>query len=359
MKQSIRSAFGQFALSTFASAATVTAVAALSAITLSTQANAQEKVLNLYSARHYSTDEALYTNFTKSTGIKINRIEAGEDALLARIKAEGANSPADVFLTVDAGRLWIAEQDGIFAPIQSKVLNEKIPAAYRLASGTWYGFSTRARVIAVDKERVKDGEIASYEDLANPKWKGQICTRSGSHVYMLSLLSSIIEHNGAAKAEEWAKGVVANLARQPKGGDTDQLKAVAAGECSIALSNTYYIARLIKSDKADERAVMQKLRVVWPNTADRGVHMNVSGGGVVKTAPNKDSAIKFMEYLASDEAQAYFANGNNEWPVVKTANVKNEALESLGKFKEDTINMIALGKNQRQAQEIVNRVGWK
>jgi iron(III) transport system substrate-binding protein len=323
------------------------------------QSQAQEKILNLYSARHYQTDEALYTNFTKSTGIKINRIEAGEDALMQRIKAEGANSPADVFLTVDAGRLWLAEQDGLFAPIQSKVLNEKIAPAYRLASGTWYGFSSRARVIVVDGAKVKAGDINTYEDLADPKWKGQICARSGSHVYMLSLLSSIIEHNGAAKAEEWAKGVVANLARAPKGGDTDQLKAVAAGECSIALANTYYAARLLKSEKADDKAVMKSLRVVWPNTSGRGVHMNVSGGGVVKTAPNKDNAIKFMEYLASDEAQAYFANGNNEWPVVKSAIVKNEALESLGKFKEDTVNMIALGKNQRTAQEIVNRVGWK
>jgi iron(III) transport system substrate-binding protein len=323
------------------------------------QAQAQEKILNLYSARHYQTDEALYTNFTKATGIKINRIEAGEDALMQRIKAEGANSPADVFLTVDAGRLWLAEQDGLFAPIQSKVLNEKIAPAYRLASGTWYGFSSRARVIVVDGAKVKAGDINTYEDLADPKWKGQICARSGSHVYMLSLLSSIIEHNGAAKAEEWAKGVVANLARAPKGGDTDQLKAVAAGECSIALANTYYAARLLKSEKADDKAVMKSLRVVWPNTNGRGVHMNVSGGGVVKTAPNKDNAIKFMEYLASDEAQAYFANGNNEWPVVKSAIVKNEALESIGKFKEDTVNMIALGKNQRTAQEIVNRVGWK
>ncbi len=348
----MKTMFKQFALS-----------ASLALTLLTSHAGAQtpapEKVLNLYSARHYSTDEALYTNFTKATGIKINRIEAGEDALLQRIKAEGANSPADVFLTVDAGRLWIAEQDGIFAPIQSKVLTEKIPAAYRLASGTWYGFSTRARVIVVDSTKIKSGDISTYEDLADPKWKGQICARSGSHVYMLSLLSSIIEHNGAAKAEEWAKGVVANLARQPKGGDTDQLKAVAAGECSIALSNTYYMARLLKSDKPDDKAVMKSLRVVWPNTNARGVHMNVSGGGVVKTAPNKDSAVKFMEYLASDEAQAYFANGNNEWPVVKTAAAKNEALESLGKFKEDPINMIALGKNQRAAQEIVNRVGWK
>jgi iron(III) transport system substrate-binding protein len=326
---------------------------------LTSYAQAQEKILNLYSARHYSTDEALYANFTKATGIKINRIEAGEDALLQRIKAEGTNSPADVFLTVDAGRLWIAEQDGIFAPIQSTVLNAKIPASYRLPSGTWYGLSSRARVIVVDSAKVKAGDINTYEDLADPKWRGQICARSGSHVYMLSLLSSIIEHNGAAKAEEWAKGVVANLARTPKGGDTDQLKAVAAGECSIALANTYYIARLLKSEKADDKAVVKSLRVVWPNNAGRGVHMNVSGGGVVKTAPNKDNAIKFMEYLASDDAQAYFANGNNEWPVVKSAIVKNEALESMGKFKEDTVNMIALGKNQRAAQEIVNRVGWK
>jgi iron(III) transport system substrate-binding protein len=322
-------------------------------------ANAQDKVLNLYSARHYSTDEALYTNFTKTTGIKINRIEAGEDALLQRIKAEGANSPADVFLTVDAGRLWIAEQDGVFAPVQSKLLNEKIPAAYRLASGTWYGFSTRARGMVVDRAKVNPGDISTYEDLADPKWRGQICTRSGSHVYMLSLLSSIIEHNGAAKAEAWAKGVVANLARQPKGGDTDQLKAVAAGECSIALSNSYYIARLLKSDKADDRAVMEKLRIVWPNSNGRGVHMNVSGGGVVKNAPNKENAIKFLEYLASDEAQVYFADGNNEWPVVKSAVTKNAALDSMGKFKADEINMISLGKNQRLAQEIVNRVGWK
>jgi iron(III) transport system substrate-binding protein len=320
---------------------------------------AQSKVLNLYSARHYSTDEALYSNFEKQTGIKINRIEAGEDALLQRIKAEGANSPADVFLTVDAGRLWIADQEGLFAPVQSKVLNERIPAQFRLASGTWYGFSSRARVMVVDKTKVKAGDISTYEDLADPKWKGQVCTRSGSHVYMLSLTSSIIEHAGAAKAEEWAKGVNANLARQPKGGDTDQVKAVAAGECSVGLTNTYYLVRLMKSDKPEDRAVMEKVRVVWPNTNGRGVHMNVSGGGMLKNAPNKENAIKFLEYLASEQAQAYFANGNNEWPIAKTADFKNAELESLGKFKEDPINMISLGKNQRLAQEIVNRVGWK
>lgn len=334
------------------------AVAAVSSLSAAS-AFAQDKVVNLYSARHYSTDEALYSNFTKLTGIKIDRIDGGEDALLTRIKAEGANSPADVFLTVDAGRLWVADQEGIFAPIESKILNERIPAAYRLASNTWFGFSTRARVILVDKLKIGRGEITSYEDLANPKWRGQICTRSGSHVYMLSLLSSIIEHDGAIKAEEWARGVNANLARQPKGGDTDQIKAVGAGECAIALSNTYYVARMIKSDKADDRATIDKLRIVWPNTSGRGVHVNVSGGGVLKNSPNKENAIKFMEYLASDEAQGYFANGNNEWPVVASAKVRNEALDSMGTFKADTLNMIALGKNQRQAQEIVNRVGYK
>lgn len=322
-------------------------------------AQAQDKVLNLYSARHYSTDEALYSNFTKATGIKINRLEGGEDQLLQRIKSEGVNSPADVFLTVDAGRLWLADQEGVFAPVQSKVLSERIPAAYRLASNTWYGLSSRARVMVVDKLKVKPGEITSYEDLADPKWKGQVCTRSGSHVYMLSLISSIIEHAGAEKAEAWAKGVVANLARQPKGGDTDQVKAVAAGECVVALSNSYYLARMIKSDKTEDRAVMERVRIVWPNSNGRGVHMNVSGGGVLKHAPNRENAIKFMEYLVSDEAQGYFANGNNEWPIVSGLKVKNAALESMGTFKPDPINMIALGKNQRAAQEIVNRVGWK
>ena len=237
-----------------------------------------------------------------------------------------------------------------------EVLNERIPAAYRLASNTWYGLSSRARVMVVDKLKVKPGEITSYEDLADPKWKGQVCTRSGSHVYMLSLISSIIEHAGAEKAEAWAKGVVANPARQPKGGDTDQVKAVAAGECAVALSNSYYLARMIKSDKADDRTAMERVRVVWPNTNGRGVHMNVSGGGVLRYAPNRDNAIKFMEYLVSDEAQGYFANGNNEWPIVPSLKVKNAALESMGTFKPDPINMIALGKNQRLAQR--SSIAW-
>jgi iron(III) transport system substrate-binding protein len=318
-----------------------------------------EPVVNLYSARHYSTDEALYTNFTKATGIKVNRIEAGEDALLARIKSEGEKSPADVFLTVDAGRLWIADQQGLFAPIDSPALNARIPEIFRLPSNTWFGLSSRSRVLVVDKTKVPVGAIANYADLADPKWKGQICTRSGSHVYMLSLLSSIIEHEGAAKAEAWAKGVVDNLARTPRGGDTDQIRAVAAGECAIALSNSYYLARLAKSNKPDEKAIIERVRAVSPNQSGRGTHMNVSGGGVLKHAPNKANAIKFMEYLASDDAQRYFADGNNEWPVVKSASVKNPGLDLIGEFKEDKLNMIALGKHQIAAQEIVARVGWK
>ncbi len=330
-----------------------------SVVATSAAAFAQSNVLNLYSARHYSTDEALYSDFTKQTGIKINRIEAGEDALLERIKSEGDKSPADVFLTVDAGRLWVAEQAGIFAPVNSAILNAQIPAHLRLASNTWFGFSTRARLIVTDKVKVPASAIKSYADLADPKWKGQICTRSGSHVYMLSLLSAIIEHEGAAKAEAWAKGVTANLARTPRGGDTDQIKAVAAGECTIAIANSYYYGRLMNSTKTDELAIVEKTRVIFPDQEGFGTHINVSGGGVLKYAPNNANAVKFMEYLASDSAQAYFADGNNEWPVTKTAKIKNTKLESLGAFKQDQLNMAALGKHQALAQEIVVRVGWK
>ncbi len=332
---------------------------ALAVLALPLAAAAQEKVLNLYTARHYQTDEALYNNFTKQTGIKINRIEGQEDPLLERIRNEGANSPADVFITVDIGRLWRAQQAGVFAPVKSKVLESRIPANYRDPAGDWFGFSARARVIAYNKTAVKPGEIVTYEDLANPKWKGKLCTRSSGHVYNLSLVSSLIAHDGEAKTEEWARGVAANLARVPKGGDTDQLKAVAAGECDIALANTYYIARILKSAKPEDKAVAEKLAVVWPNQASQGVHMNISGGGMLKHAPNKEAAVKFLEYLASDEAQSYFADGNNEWPVVPSVKVRNPALEALGTFKADSINVSELGKYQPQAQKLVDRAGYK
>ncbi|WP_115952922.1 Fe(3+) ABC transporter substrate-binding protein [Cupriavidus plantarum] len=326
---------------------------------LSATAAAQEKVLNLYTARHYQTDESLYNNFTRQTGIKINRIEGQEDPLLERIRNEGANSPADVFITVDIGRLWRAQQAGVFAPVKSKVLESRIPANYRDPNGEWFGFSARARVIAYNKAAVKPGDIARYEDLADPKWKGKVCTRSSGHVYNLSLVSSLIAHDGEAKTEAWARGVAGNLARAPKGGDTDQLKAVAAGECDVAISNTYYIARLLKSTKPEDKAVADKLGVVWPNQSSQGVHMNISGGGMLRHAPNKEAAVKFLEYLASDDAQAYFADGNNEWPVVPSVKIANPALEALGTFKADKINVAELGKYQPEAQKLVDKAGYR
>lgn len=339
-------------------AAAIAVGAALAAFT-AIPASAQEKVLNLYTARHYQTDEALYANFTRETGIRINRIEGQEDPLLERIRSEGANSPADVFITVDIGRLWRAQQAGVFAPVRSKVLESRIPANYRDPKGEWFGFSARARVIAYHKGTVKPGEIQRYEDLADPKWKGRLCTRSSSHVYNLSLISSLIAHDGEAATERWAQGVVANLARAPKGGDTDQLKAVASGECDIAIANTYYIARLMKSTRPEDKAVADKLGVVWPNQDSQGVHMNISGGGMLKHAPNKEAAVKFLEYLASDAAQIYFADGNNEWPVVPSVKWSNPALEALGSFKADRINVAELGKYQPAAQKLADRAGYK
>jgi len=322
-------------------------------------AQAQEKVLNLYSSRHYQTDEALYGNFTKLTGIRINRIEAGEDPLIERLKNEGANSPADVLVTVDAGRLWRAEQLGLFQPVTSKVLESRLPANMRVPNNEWFGFSARARVIIYNKDAVNPADVRNYEDLADPKLKGKVCTRSGSHVYNLSLMSALIEHWGEKKAEEWARGVVANFARAPKGGDTDQIRAVAAGECGVAISNSYYYVRLMKSDKPDDRQVIEKVGLIWPNQKSFGTHLNISGAGVLKHAPHKEAAIKFLEYLASDEAQAYFANGNNEWPVVKSAPLDNRELASLGSFRMDNLNVGALGKNQPLAQKIFDRAGYK
>ena len=335
------------------------ALAAATLITLSIAHAADENAVNVYTARHYQTDEALYSNFTKQTGIKINRIEGAEDPLMERVKSEGDKSPADVFVTVDAGRLWRAEQAGLFVPVKSKVLDTRIPAAYRDPDGEWFGFSARARVIAYNKDAIKPGEIKTYEDLADPKWKGKICARSAGHVYMLSLISAVIAHDGEQKAEQWAKGVVANLARDPKGGDTDQLRAVAVGECDIALTNTYYYVRLMKSDKPEDKTVVEKVGILWPNQNTWGTHMNISGAGVLKYAPHKENAIKFLEYLSSDEAQQYFSNGNNEWPVVAGVKLDNAALESLGTFKADTLNVSVLGKNQPLAQKVADRAGWK
>jgi len=324
-----------------------------------TDARAQDNVLNLYSARHYQTDEALYSNFVKQTGIKINRIELGDEQLLQRLRSEGANSPADVVLLVDAARLWRAQIDGLFQPIRSRILEERIPPHLRSNDGSWFGFSLRARVIVYNKATVKPDDVDTYEELADPKNKGKVCTRSGSHPYMLSLIGAMVERLGEAKTEEWARGVVANMARPPRGGDTDQIRAVASGECGVALTNTYYWVRLVRSDDPKDREVVSKVGFIWPNQATSGTHVNISGGAVARHAPHRDNAIRFLEYLASPEAQAYFANGNNEWPVAKGAELNNPALAALGSFKQENVPLSSIGKGQIAAQRILDRVGYR
>ena len=340
--------------------------AALTLFAAATAASAQDQVLNLYSARHYSTDEALYSNFTKATGIKINRVDADDAGILARLKAEGTASPADVILLVDAARLYRGEADGLFQPVKSKALEDAIPANLRgkpAADGgvPWFGFSTRARVIVYDKARVKREDVDTYEELADAKNKGKVCLRSGSHPYNLSLFGAVTEHLGEQKAEAWLKGVVDNMARAPKGGDTDQIKAVGSGECQIAVSNSYYIARIMRSDKAEDKALMDKVAVVFPNQATWGTHVNIAGGAMAKHAKNPANAVKFLEYLASPEAQNYFANGNNEWPTARGVKVSNPALQALsgGDFKSETIPLAAVGGNQVKVQQMLDRVGFK
>jgi iron(III) transport system substrate-binding protein len=326
------------------------------ALLLAGTASAAE--VNVYNGRHYSTDRQLWEGFTKATGIKVNVIEGGEDQLLQRIKSEGANSPADVFITVDAGRLGLAAREGVFQPTKSAALEAAVPANLREPDGLWFGIATRARVIVFARDRVKPGELSTYENLADPKWKGRILVRTGTHIYNLSLTGSIIAAHGEAKAEEWAKGLVANLARSPKGGDTDQLKAVAAGEGDLAISNTYYVARLLKSEKPEDKAVADKLAVFFPNQNDRGTHVNVSGAGVVKTAPNKANAVKFIEYLVTPEAQRYLADTSMEFP----ANPKVQPhgiLAAWGDFKHDQLNAAKFASYQPEAMRIMDRVGWK
>ena len=334
-----------------------TALAALAATPLAALAQADAKVLNLYSARHYQTDEALYANFTKTTGIKINRLDGKEDELVERIRNEGTASPADILITVDAARLEVADSLGLFQPISSKLLDARIPA--NLRTPTWVAFSTRARVIVYNKSAIKPAQVQTYADLAAPAMKGQVCMRSGSHPYNLSLGAAIIAHEGEAKAEAWARGLVANFARGPKGGDTDQIKAVAAGECGVTISNTYYLARMMRGTKADDQQAMNAVGIVWPNQATWGTHVNISGAGVLKHAPHRDAAIQFMEYLASDAAQAYFADGNNEWPVVKGSVAANPTLVAMGTFKPDTLPIGELAKTTVAAQKVFDRAGWK
>lgn len=326
-------------------------------------ANAQAPVLNIYSARHYQTDEALYQDFTKATGIRVQRVDADDAGILARLRAEGAASPADVILLVDAARLWRAEIDGLFQPLKSEILAKRIPAHLRGKDegqgSQWFGFSTRARVIVYDKARVPIADIDSYEKLSEPRNKGRLCTRSGSHPYNLSLFGAVTEHLGPQKAEAWLQGLVSNMARPPKGGDTDQIRAVASGECAVALTNTYYLARIMRSDTAEDRKVVERIGVMFPNQESWGTHINIAGGAVARHSKNVDAARKFLEYLSSNDAQAHFANGNNEWPAVAGLTLSNPALQRMGTFKAETIPVSVIGMNQIKVQQMLDRVGYR
>ncbi|MBD2257373.1 Fe(3+) ABC transporter substrate-binding protein [Pseudanabaena sp. FACHB-2040] len=314
--------------------------------------------VNVYSSRHYDSDDAIYQRFTEETGIEVNLIEGDADELTERIKNEGANSPADVLVTVDAGRLWRAEQDGLFQPVESTALTQAIPENLRHPEGLWFGLTQRARVLVYNKEAVEPSELSTYEALAEPQWQDRVCVRSSGNIYNQSLLGSMIESDGAAETEDWVEGLVANLAREPEGGDIDQIKAVAAGQCDVAIVNHYYWARLAKSSDPDEQAVTEATGVFFPNQEDRGTHVNISGAGVVANAPNRENAIAFLEFLVTPEAQEIFANSNNEYPVLQGVEI-DPVVSELGNFKVDETNVSAYGRNNSEVVKIVDRTGWK
>ncbi|MEM9148312.1 MAG: Fe(3+) ABC transporter substrate-binding protein [Pseudomonadota bacterium] len=333
----------------------IIAVAAIAAAFASPALAAGE--VNLYSSRHYDTDERLYSDFEAATGIKVNRIEAKADALIERMKAEGANSPADVLLTVDAGRIWRAAEAGLLSPVESTVLDSQIPAHLRHPDGLWFGFSQRARIIFFDKAEVSDPPL-TYAELADPKYKGKICTRSSSNIYMLSLMSSVIEHSGEDAAKAWAEGLYANRARDPQGGDTDQLRGILSGECDIVLSNHYYYARGLAKEVKGLTDGIEGIGWVFPNQSSTGAHVNISAGAVAANAPNRENAIKFLEYLAGAQAQEYFSNGNNEYPAVSGVALGGP-VATLGIFRPDDLNLSKLGENQPKAQATYDSVGYK
>jgi iron(III) transport system substrate-binding protein len=333
--------------------------AALTAIGLGVAASgSQASELNVYSARHYDSDTALYDAFTAATGVEVNILQGDSDQLIARIQREGAASPADILLTVDVARLWRAEESGVLAPVQSETLARRIPEHLRHPDGLWFGFSTRARLIFYKPGAVDPATIATYESLADPVHRGRICIRSSTNPYNQSLIASMIAAHGAAATETWAKGIVANLARAPQGGDTDQLKALAAGECDIAVANHYYYLRMTISADPAERAMAEQIAVVLPNQGDRGTHVNIGGAGMVKGAPNAANAVRFLEYLASDAAQTLFAAGNYEFPVVPGAEL-DPTLDSLEGMRTDPLKVSELGRHNAEAVRIADRAGWR
>ncbi len=332
------------------------ALAATTAISTGSLAQAEGE-LNLYSSRHYDTDERLYSDFTEQTGITINRIEGKADELIARMEAEGANSPADILLTVDTSRLERAKDAGVLQSIESAVLEERIPSNLQDSDNQWFGFSQRARIIFYDKADVAEPPV-DYVSLADPKYKGMVCHRSSSNVYSQTLLAAVIENHGEEAAKAWAQGVVDNFAREPEGGDTDQLRGLVSGQCDVSISNTYYFARALRKDVSGVSSDIEKIGWVFPAQEAEGAHMNLSGGGVAAHAPNRDNAIKFMEYLASDQAQQYFSAGNDEFPAVEGVPV-SDSVSKLGEYKADAVDLSAVAKNVPAAQKIFNEVGWK
>ena len=317
-----------------------------------------EGELNLYSSRHYDTDERLYSDFTDLTGITINRIEANADELIARMEAEGANSPADILLTVDTSRLERAKNAGVLQSVESDVLEARIPSSLQDEDNQWFGFSQRARIIFYDKTDVTNPPT-SYVDLADPAYEGLVCHRSSPNDYSQTLLSAVNENHGEEAATAWAQGFVNNFARDPQGGETDQLRGLVSGECDISISNTYYFARALRKDVDGLNAeALGDIGWVFPAQNAEGAHMNLSGGGVAANAPNRDNAIKFLEYLASDQAQQYFSAGNDEYPAVPGVGL-SPSVAALGLFRPDAVDLTQVAKNVPQAQEIFNQVGWE
>ena len=314
--------------------------------------------VNVYSARKEALIKPLLDKFEAQTGITVNLITGKADALLQRLKIEGKASPADMFITVDAGRLQRAKEADVLQSIESDILNSAIAPNLRDSQNLWFGLSQRARTIFYAKDKVKPEQLSSYEDLASPKWKGKICLRSSNNIYNQSLVASMIENIGNEATLKWATGLVRNSAKPPSGGDTDQIKAVAAGVCEITLANTYYFGRIMNSEKESDKAIVEKVGLFWPNQQDRGVHMNVSGAGVTKHSRHKENAVKLLEFMASEESQAWYASVNSEFPVLKKA-ITSKSLQSWGTFKADAIALNKLGENNRAAVELMDKAGWK
>jgi len=320
---------------------------------------AEQGEVNLYSARKEKLIKPLLDKFTEQTGIKVNLVTGKADALLKRLQTEGRNSPADIFITTDAGRLYRAKQSGVLQPISSEKLTQSIPENLRDPEGFWFGLSQRARPIFYVKGKVKPDELSTYEDLASDKWKQRICIRSSNNIYNQSLVASMIAHNGVEKTEQWARKFVANFAKPPKGGDRDQIKAAAAGQCDLAIANTYYYGAMLNNKKDPKQVAAAKaVAIFWPNQNDRGTHVNVSGIGITKAAKNKENAVKLMEFLVNPDSQKWYADVNYEYPVVKDV-AWSDTLKSWGTFKADTLNLSKLGELNAEAVKLMDRAGWK